>query len=72
MSGLKLDYHERMRAMERRRRFAAIFLTFACALALSLGSWFLARRVNYALQYEDMVRATVREMVISAALKVRP
>lgn len=72
MTGLKLDMTERMRRAERNRRLMWGVLLLAIGLPIIYGFWWVGKRVNYSLQYEDMVRATVREMVQPEALKERP
>lgn len=72
MSGLKLDMNERMRRAERNRRILWAVLLLAVGLPIGFGFWWVGKRVNYSLQYEDMVRATVREMVKPETLKERP
>lgn len=72
MTGLKLDMGERMRRAERNRRLVWAGLLLAIGLPIAFGFWWVDTRVNYSLQYEDMVRATVREMVKPEAMKERP
>lgn len=50
-------------------KVAAGFVVLTLSLAIAFGGWWIARKVNYSLQYENMVRATVREMVKPEALK---
>lgn len=38
-------------------------------IAGGIGFWMLKKKVNYSLQYEQMVKKTVREMVKTEALK---
>ena len=45
---------------------------FALLLTLSIGGWIAGRQINYVLQYEGLVRDTVREMVKPESLKVQP
>lgn len=47
---------------------AGIVVLVLC-IAVGYGSWRVGKYINYSLQYEDMVRATVREMVKPEALK---
>lgn len=72
MTGLKLDMNERTRRAERNLRLMWGVLLLAIGLPIAFGIWWVSKRVNYSLQYEDMVRATVREMVNPGALKERP
>lgn len=73
MSAIKIDdFNKRMRRAERNRRFIWAGLLLAVGLPIGFGFWWAGKRVNYSLQYEDMVRATVREMVNPEALKERP
>ncbi len=41
----------------------------ALTIAVSVGLYFVGRQINYKLSYEDMVRATVIEMVKEDALR---
>jgi hypothetical protein len=38
-------------------------------VVFALSSWFIGRKVNYSLSYENMVRQTIIEMVEEDALK---
>lgn len=54
-------------------KITAGIVAVALSVALAYGCWRVGRYVNYSLQYEDMVRATVREMVKPEALReVKP
>jgi uncharacterized membrane protein len=48
-------------------------LEFCCALiaiiALAVGGWYLAKKINYSLGYDAMVRETVCDMVKQEYLK---
>lgn len=70
MSTIKIDdFNKRMRRAERNRRFMWALLTLVLGLPVAFGGWWVAKRINYSLQYKDMVRATVCEMVKPEALK---
>ena len=69
---MRLDTFERARKIERNRRLACRAACFVLALSLAVGGWMAGRRADYSLQYEDMVRATVRDMVTPEALRVQP
>ena len=70
MSAIKIDdYNNRMRRAERNRNIAAVLIIALVVFAFNFGCWWFGRRVNYTLLYEDMVRATVSEMVQPEALK---
>ena len=72
MTGLKLGINERLRKSERARRISIVLIGLALFLAVYCGFWWIDKNVSYSLQYEDMVRATVREMVKPEAMKERP
>lgn len=73
MSAIKIDdFNKRMRQAERNRRLIWAALILAVGFPIAFGGWWIGKRVNYSLQYEDMVRATVREMVKPEALKEQP
>jgi hypothetical protein len=38
-------------------------------VVFALSSWFIGRKINYSLSYENMVRQTIIEMVEEDALK---
>lgn len=48
--------------------FMATIIT-ALAIAILLGAWFVGRKFNYKLSYENMVKETVSAMVKDEALK---
>lgn len=50
-------------------KFYAQVLGFVVLLSIGYGCWTAGRHINYLWQYEDMVRATVAEMVKPEALK---
>ena len=51
------------------KRSLFYFMVLASAFFFGYAAWTVGKRINYAWQYEDMVRATVREMVKESALK---
>jgi len=44
-------------------------IAIAVIFAIGTGIWWAGCKVNYSLQYESMVRATVKEMVRHEALQ---
>ena len=45
---------------------------FFLVIAISLGCYFLQRKVNYALSYKSLVKSTIMEMVKPECLVGKP
>ncbi len=56
--------------MSDNKKALLIFIAMGATAALvGYGIWHLEKKINYNLQYKDMVRETVKEMVKPEALK---
>jgi hypothetical protein len=50
--------------------YAILIVVFiAFMLAISLGAWYVSRKVNYSFSYKSMVEQTVKDMVKDECLK---
>ena len=55
--------------MKNIKHHALIIFGIMVLLIISYGTWTIGKHINYAWQYKDMVRSTVREMVKPDALR---